>query len=159
MLIGVLGDSHGVLHDEVLKIFDGVDYILHCGGIGSPEVLERLSFVAPIAGVVGPQDTHEEYPFDKIFAVTWFETSVLVMHRIGDPTRVTKACREEIEKHDPQVVVFARSEGPFNQRSEGRLWFNPGPAGRKRSRFRLSVGLLEIEGRSIRGQVIPLDEA
>lgn len=159
MLLGVLGDTCGVLPEPVLQIFDGVDYILHCGGIGSPTVLEELSHAAPVAGVVGPSDTHEEYEFDKMLYRRWFETGVLVIHRIGDPRQPTRISAEQIERHDPQIIVFAKSEGPCNEHRDGRLWFNPGPCAKKRSRFRASVGLIEIDGRTIRGQVVPLDEA
>ena len=62
-----------------------------------------------------------------------------------------------VERLDPQVILFGYIQGPFNNRVEDRLFFNPGPAGRRRSKHPRSVGILEIEGRLVRGEVVGLE--
>ena len=156
MWIGVISDTHGFLSTPILDIFDGVDYILHCGNIGSPEVVEELSQIAPVTGVLGQADDVEQYPFDKTLFRKWFDVGIYVTHRVGDPTRLTRNIKDEVEKVDPQVVLFGHIQGSFNNRVEDRLFFNPGPAGKRRSKHPRSVGILEIQGRLVRGQVVPL---
>ena len=157
MWIGVISDTNGTLGTSALDIFEGVDYILHCGNIGNAEVLEELSQVAPVSGVLGSSDVLEEYPFTKTLFKKWFDVGIFVTHRLGDPTHLPRNMVEEIDRLDPQVVLFGQARGPFNTRVEGRLFFNPGPAGPKRSRHPRSVGILEIDGRLVRGEVVPLD--
>lgn len=155
--IGVVSDTHGWLSPQILDVFDGLHYIVHCGNIGSPEVLNELSQIAPVVGVVSQTDDAELYPFEKTLFRKWLEVGVFVSHRIGDPARPHRAVRAQLEQQDPQVVLFGQSQKPFNNRIDSRLFFNPGPAGRKRSRVQRSVGLLEVEGHSVRGEVVPLD--
>lgn len=46
MLIGILSDSHGQhgIVAEAMRFFDalGVEYIIHCGDVGGPSVLDHL---------------------------------------------------------------------------------------------------------------------
>jgi hypothetical protein len=157
MWIGVISDTCGTLNPAALDIFSGVDYILHCGDIGDPKVLDDLSQVAPVAGVIGHGDDPDLYPFGKMFFRKWFDVGIYVNHRIGDPMNVLRVVKKEVERLDPQVILFGYSHEAFNNRIENRLYFNPGGAGRRRMRFPRSVGILELEGRLVRGEIVPLD--
>ncbi len=142
----------------VVNVFDGVDYILHCGNIGNPTVLEELSQIAPITGVIGGSDSAEVYPFDRTLYRKWFETGIYMHHRIGDPTDLHRNTQKAIDAADPQVVLFGSTGEPFNTRIESRLFFNPGAAGRRRPKQPRTVGLLEISGHSVRAEIVPIDE-
>ena len=159
MWIGVIGDTTGVLQSNVFDVFDGVDYILHCGTIGDPQILDDLSQIAPIAGVISTQDDPELYPFDRTLRRQWFDVGIYVCHRIGDPMNLQRNVEKEIEEFEPEVVLFGGGPEAFNNRVEGRLFFNPGSAGRRRAKQPRSVGLLEIDGHSVRAEVVPLDES
>ena len=56
-LVGVISDTHGLLRPEVLKIFSGVDLIIHAGDIGTLETLAELQSLAPVVAVRGNNDT------------------------------------------------------------------------------------------------------
>ena len=142
----------------VVNVFDGVDYILHCGNIGNPTVLEELSQIAPITGVIGGSDSAEVYPFERTLYRKWFETGIYMNHRIGDPTDLHRNTQKAIDAADPQVVLFGSTGEPFNTRIESRLFFNPGAAGRRRPKQPRTVGLLEISGHSVRAEIVPIDE-
>ena len=54
--VGVIADTHvpkslPVLPEEISKLFQGVDLILHAGDITSKEVLDELRLVAPVVAV------------------------------------------------------------------------------------------------------------
>jgi predicted phosphodiesterase len=49
--IGVISDTHGLLRPEVLKVFDGVELIVHAGDIGDVDILEKLREIAPVVAV------------------------------------------------------------------------------------------------------------
>ncbi|MAB88060.1 MAG: hypothetical protein CMJ90_01200 [Planctomycetes bacterium] len=158
MWIGVISDTAGVLMPGVVNVFDGVDYILHCGNIGNPTVLEELSQIAPITGVIGGSDSAEVYPFERTLYRKWFETGIYMHHRIGDPTDLHRNTQKAIDAADPQVILFGSTGEPFNTRIESRLFFNPGAAGRRRPKQPRTVGLLEISGHSVRAEIVPIDE-
>ena len=66
--IGVIADSHSHaadgadLPDAVLKAFEGVDLIVHCGDAGAWGGLDRLATVAPVIGVLGGHNGQGEDP-------------------------------------------------------------------------------------------------
>lgn len=158
MWIGVISDTAGVLMPGVVNVFDGVDYILHCGNIGDPCVLDELSQIAPITGVIGGNDSAEVYPFERTLFRKWFDIGIYVHHRIGDPMNLHRNTQKAIDDLEPQVVLFGSSGEAFNNRIESRLFFNPGAAGRRRVKEPRSVGLLEIAGHSVRAEIVPIDE-
>ena len=53
----MISDTHGMLRPEVLRIFHGVDLILHSGDIGKPEVLDKLGSLSRVIAVRGNNDT------------------------------------------------------------------------------------------------------
>jgi len=57
--IGVISDNHGYLDPEVLKIFAGVDHIIHAGDVMDPEILTALRTIAPVTAVSGNLDSGE----------------------------------------------------------------------------------------------------
>ena len=57
MLIGVISDTHGLLRPEALAALAGVQYIIHAGDIGSPDIVPRLAEIAPVTAIIGNVDT------------------------------------------------------------------------------------------------------
>ena len=159
MWIGVISDTCGELDPRVQDIFGGVDYILHCGRIGDPAILDILSHLAPVAGVIGASDNSSIFPFEKMLFRKWFDVGVYVTHDIGEPLDISRAVKKDLELHDPQVVIFGNCASSFNSRVDGRLLFSAGAAGPLSGAVRRSVGLLEIDGRNSRAEVVPLDTA
>ena len=54
--VGVISDTHGHLYPEVKAALQGVDFIIHAGDIGSPQVLAELRLIAPVTAVRGNCD-------------------------------------------------------------------------------------------------------
>jgi putative phosphoesterase len=156
MWLGVISNTEGFVSPEVTKALHGVDYIIHCGGVGTWEVIEELSKVARVTGVVGPNDDPAVIPFERALAKTFGGATVYTVHRLGDPLDLPQAVRREIQKLDPRIVLFGGTAA-FNNRLDGRLFFSPGSAGKKRTRGGRSVGMVEIDGQSVRGEIIQLD--
>src|SRR5882762_10368627 len=55
--IGVISDTHGLLRPEAVEALRGSDRILHAGDIGTPDVFEALTKIAPVTAVRGNVDT------------------------------------------------------------------------------------------------------
>ena len=157
MWIGVISDTRGELAPGVVVALQGVDYILHCGNIGSPDLIDQLSQVAPVTGVIGLADEAALYPFERVLFRRWNRTGIFVMHKIGDPMDLARPAKQEIDQLAPAVVLFGHTLTPFNNRIDGRLFFNPGAAGKRKVPGGRSVGILELDGQSVRGEIVSLD--
>ena len=71
MWLGIIANTEGYVNPQVSKALHGVDYILHCGGVGTWQVIEELSKVARVTGVVGPGDDPAVIPFEKTLTKTF----------------------------------------------------------------------------------------
>lgn len=54
--IGLISDTHSLLRPQAVEALKGVDLIVHAGDIGSPDVIDGLSAIAPVRAVRGNID-------------------------------------------------------------------------------------------------------
>ena len=136
MRIGVVSDSHGLLRPEVLKKLAQSDLIIHAGDLGSPEVIDGLSEIAPVAAIRGNIDKGEwaeQYPPTRL--VTVQSKRLYVLHNIADLLQDPVA-----EQWD--AVIFGHSHKPGIAYRNQVLYLNPGSIGPRR--FKLPVALAEL---------------
>lgn len=153
-IIGVIAGTRGRVPEGVLRCFHGVRFIVHCGGIGGMDVVERLSAVAPVTGVVSRTDRDADCPFDPFLVKRIEGLTVLALHRIGRPARVNREAAALIAAHAPDVILWGEGGAPVNERWNERLLLNPGHAAPARGAA--SIAILEVNGTSARGRLIPL---
>jgi putative phosphoesterase len=147
MLIGLIADTHGFMDPRVPPALAGVDLILHAGDVGSTEVLVALGEIAEVRAVAGNNDAHLEalgMPTHVYLSVGG--TNVHVVHRLVD-----SAPREETD-----VVVYGHSHKALVYEQDGRLYVNPGAAGRVGFHREVTVGLLRVERGSRRAEIVRL---
>ncbi len=159
MWIGVVSDTTGGLHPEIPNVLDGMDFIIHCGAIGSVDVLNELSKISPVSGVIGKGDSDEEFPFGTTLLREMAGVHVLVSHHVGTPARPRREIGHLLAEHDPKVLLFGSTLEPFNAAVNDCLWFNPGTAApRNGAKKPSSAGILEIDGQTVRGEIIALSD-
>ncbi len=56
LVIGILSDTHGYFHPNLLHYLKDVDLILHAGDVGGSEILDGLSTVTEVRAVWGNID-------------------------------------------------------------------------------------------------------
>ncbi len=153
--IGVISDTHGVLHPAVAGIFANVDAILHAGDIGGAHVLDALLEIAPVTSVDGNNDnaTGEEIVRAKLGTLRVLLTHILPRAR-KPATRVVDSLRAE----PADVVVFGHSHLPHNEVIDGVRYFNPASCGPRRFDYPVSVGLFEKNGSDWNAVHVALDE-
>lgn len=54
--MGLISDTRGLLRPEALKELRGVEFLVHAGDIGSPDILLKLAELAPLTAVRGNND-------------------------------------------------------------------------------------------------------
>lgn len=138
--MGVVSDTHGLLRPEVLRLFRGVDLILHAGDVGDPHILTDLAAVAPVRAVWGNVDGWEvrrETEEDVRAEVGGVSVAVEHGHRVSDHD-------ELLDLHpDARVVIHGHTHLPrVERRADGRVLLNPGSAGPRRFRKPVTAALM-----------------
>ena len=150
ILIGVISDTHGLLRVEAIESLRGSEYIIHAGDVGSPEILEQLSAIAPVTAVRGNVDQgawSRTLPETQVLEVGGI--SIYVLHDLAQLDLKPKAAGFS-------VVVSGHSHIPKQETREGVLYFNPGSAGPRRFKLPVSVGRLVLEHGGVRGEILQL---
>jgi uncharacterized protein len=150
LLIGVISDTHGLLRLEAIAALRGSDHIIHAGDVGSPEIVEELSSIAPLTTIRGNIDNEEwsrKLPETEVLELGG--ASIYILHDLGKldlkPGAAGIGC-----------VVSGHSHVPKQEIRNGVLYFNPGSAGPQRFKLPVSVGRLIIENGVIRGELVTL---
>lgn len=129
----------------------GSQYIIHAGDVGSPEILEELTKIAPVTAVRGNVDKGawaSKLPETEFLEVGGVSTYVL--HDLAQLGLKPKAAGFA-------VVVSGHSHVPKQETRDGVLYFNPGSAGPRRFKLPVSVGSLIVEQGTVRGELLNLD--
>jgi putative phosphoesterase len=147
MRIGVVSDTHGLLHPQLLNVFAGVDHILHAGDVGGDHILEALREIAPVTAVAGNNDDADGYAIARF-------GSILITHILPRPSKPGKHVLAALKRGAADVVVFGHSHLPHNEVVGGIRYFNPASAGPRRFDYPVSVGIIE-DGRAYH---VALDE-
>lgn len=151
MRYGLLSDTHGSLHPDVLNAFAGVNEILHAGDVGDGGVIDELEALAPVVAVRGNMDGFplaERLPARQTLVREGVRIVLLHGHleRAAKPAALYEATREE----RPDLVVFGHTHDPLHETLKGVVFFNPGAAGKSRFGSRPTVGLLDITPAGLR---------
>ena len=150
IIIGVISDTHGLLRPEALKALRGSQHIIHAGDVGTMEILEELSAIAPLTAVRGNVDKGAwalKLPVTDVLEVGGI--SIYVLHDVTKLDLKPKAAGFA-------VVVSGHSHVPKQETRDGVLYFNPGSAGPRRFKLPVSVGRLIVENGKVRGEPINL---
>ena len=139
----------------VVKLFDGVDAIIHAGDIGKLTVISELEQIAPVIAVEGNNDWFNQFPTESIQKLAGH--LVLIRHIFGELHQLEAADRKMLDRVRPDVVVFGHSHRPYVERLGHTMLFNPGSAGPKRFSLPRTVGVLTLKENHIDAQIIRLD--
>ena len=135
--IGIISDTHGLLRPEAERRLGGVDYILHAGDIGRPEIVDALRRIAPVTAIRGNVDIGEwahQYPDTKLVRLA--AKSIYVLHDL-------KTLQADLGV-GIDVIVSGHSHVPKIDTVGGILYLNPGSAGRRRFKLPITLAILEV---------------
>ncbi|MGB7599553.1 MAG: metallophosphoesterase family protein [Candidatus Sulfotelmatobacter sp.] len=151
ILIGVISDTHGLLRAEAIDALRGSDHIIHAGDVGAPEILDKLSAIAPVTAVRGNVDKGawaQRLPEAEVFEAGGI--SIHVLHDLAQLGLNPRAAGFA-------AVISGHTHVPKREVRDGVLYFNPGSAGPRRFKLPVSVGKLVVEDGSVRGELWQLE--
>ncbi len=141
MRIGVIADTHGVVHSRIADVFADVDHILHAGDVGGAHVLAALRAIAPVTYVDGNNDG--DATGEDIKRVVLGDVRILLTHILPRPRRMDARVRESLRNSPADVVIFGHSHLPHDEVIDGVRFINPASAGPRRFDYPTSAGILE----------------
>jgi putative phosphoesterase len=139
-----------LLRPEAIAALRGSEHIIHAGDVGSPEILEKLSAIAPVTAVRGNVDKGvwcRRLPETEVLELGGI--SIYVLHDLVQLDLKPRAAGFA-------VVISGHSHVPKQEMSDGVLYFNPGSAGPRRFKLPVSVGRLILEHGGVRGELLHL---
>ena len=150
MKTAIISDTHGLLRPEALTAIQGCDLILHAGDIGSPEILDHLSQIAPVHAVRGNNDLDLPWaaniPDHLSLDLNGWQT--LLIHDIADVPALLAA--------NTRLIITGHSHKPLIEWRDNRLYLNPGSAGRRRFKLPVTLALLDVRADALEPQLIHL---
>lgn len=152
MKIGVISDTHGLLRPEAVAALEGCERIIHAGDIGSAEILEQLTAIAPLYVVRGNNDLDAPWAMQipDLLYVDLNGWKTLLVHDIADVPVALDA--------DVRLVITGHSHKPLIEWRGERLYLNPGSAGRRRFKLPVTLALVEVLVTSIESRLVSLLE-
>lgn len=149
--IGVMSDSHGIVPKGIYEFFKDVDLILHCGDIGSFQVLETIRKFKPLVAVYGNIDGAEIYQeIKKVECFKVEECKILMTHIGGYPEHYEKTMREMIIREKPNIFLSGHSHilRVMYDKKYSLLHINPGACGKSGFHQKSTLVRFDIEGKT-----------
>ena len=153
MKLGIISDTHDHLDPRILKLFAGVDHILHGGDVGMQTIIHELETIAPVTAVLGNTDLGNPLKLTEVITLAGRK---FLLHHIVNPHAPDEKLRARITREQPDVVIFGHTHKPFNQVIAGTLFFNPGYAGKPKFGTARSIAILHCDEKEIRAEYLPL---
>jgi len=153
--IGIIADTHGVVHPRVPELFARMDHIIHAGDIGGAHVLRQLEALAPLTAVDGNND---DASGEEIVRFQLDGLRILLTHILPRPRKPAARVTESLAREPADLVVFGHSHLPHHEVIGGVTWFNPASAGPRRFNYPVSVGMIEKRGRNWKAMHVALDD-
>ncbi len=140
MKIGILSDTHGLLRKEAVQILQNCSRILHCGDIGTRQVLDSLEQIAPVTAVRGNADKEwaENLPEFADFSLAGLHVCL---------THKKKDLPPDLSLYD--LALFGHSHQYYFSRMETdgqrhTLLLNPGSCGPRRFVQPITMAVLTV---------------
>lgn len=130
--IGLISDTHGELHPSVTKYFKDCNEIWHAGDIGSMQVLNELSAIAPVKAVHGNIDGWEyRKVYPEVMRFTCEQVNVLMTHIGGYPGKYATGIKTMFAEQKVDLFISGHSHilKVMYDDKHKLLHINPGAAG------------------------------
>jgi uncharacterized protein len=157
MKIAFLADTHipkraKTLPPAAMTLLNQADVIIHAGDILTKNFLDELAAIAPVYAVLGNNDIGLTLPERLEFEIEHIKFALIHDSgaRLGRPARLKKLFPEA------DIVIFGHSHMPVNEQHGDLLLFNPGSPTDRRRQPRCTMGVIEVQSKSINTSIIAL---
>lgn len=161
--VGLISDTHiparaKNIPQEVFKVFEKVDFIVHAGDLVQLSVIDQLEELAPVLAVYGNMDGPEVCgALPKVNSLKIFDWKIGVMHDPGALFGMGKM-REIAKKNELNVLVYGHTHNSCIKWEGNILYINPGSPTNPIPPFivKPSVALLRITKEKIIPEIVQI---
>jgi uncharacterized protein len=173
MRIGVISDTHGYFDPQLPRLMGQVDIILHAGDVGTQAVMDDLRAIAPFHAVRGNVDP-EALGLPPTLNLSLGGVQIRMLHAVEKDQSLIRdwaAAASATGKAEDQqrrflarlpagcqVVIFGHSHEPCAIILGGKLFLNPGSAGKKRFSLPRCFCILEIGHQTLKATFLGLEK-
>lgn len=159
--LGILSDTHLTGPDPDLDRliagqFPDVDLIIHAGDLVHLSVLDVFTEmgkeVVAVCGNMDGSDVRSSFPTQRIIRIEGL--LIGIMHGWGSPAGIRQRIRDSFETVD--AVIYGHTHEAFTGTEGGVYFFNPGSPTDSRFTSMRSMGIMTIDGDSLKGEIIAL---
>ena len=160
--IGLLSDTHSYWDVKYEKYFAECDEIWHAGDIGSLDIVDKLSAIAPLRAVYGNIDSGDiRHLFPEKYRFKCEDVDVLMKHIGGYPGNYDSSIRSSLFVNPPKLFISGHSHilKVMYDKTLQCLHINPGAAGMYGFHKVRTLVRFTIEGSEIKNlEVIELSD-
>ena len=129
----LISDTHGYIHEKIIKYANQVDEIWHAGDIGDISVTDTLKTIKPLKAVYGnidDQKIRSEFPLHNRFLCE--KVDVWITHIGGYPKKYNSKIIDELRSNPPDLFICGHSHilKVINDKELNLLHINPGAIGK-----------------------------
>ncbi len=159
--IGVVSDTHLMQANDFLReisrdYFSDADLIIHAGDVVSLSVLDVFyklgKDMVVVSGNMDHVDITASFPPKQVLKIG--DISIGIIHGWGSPVGIRDRIKREFK--DVDVIVYGHTHQAFNQVEDGILFFNPGSPTDTRFTKENSIGIIYVNNKKVRGELIVL---
>jgi hypothetical protein len=130
--IGILSDTHGIVHPEIVELINQCDIAIHAGDIVDMDVIHKLNPKQKVVAVKGNNDDHMEH-FDEVEILELPGGKLVVEH--GHKHGHQQPCHDSLRSAHPdaKVIVYGHTHKQIIDTKQMPWVINPGAAGEIRN--------------------------
>ncbi len=161
--IGIISDTHlqtstADLELTAARYFSDVDLIIHAGDIVSPAVLDAFfalgKKVEAVCGNMDPPEIGRMFPFRRILTVE--NARIGIIHGWGSPQGIRDRIRSQFHQEKVDAIVYGHSHAAYAATENAIYFFNPGSFSRPRFTSDRTIGIMEVNRKTVTGKIITL---
>ncbi|MDP7554038.1 MAG: metallophosphoesterase family protein [Candidatus Thioglobus sp.] len=126
--IGILSDTHGTVHPQIVELINDCDIALHAGDIVDIEVLQKLNPKQEVLAVRGNNDYHITH-LDDVEVLNLPGGKIVIEH--GHRHGHYEPSHESLRKSypDAKVIIYGHTHRQVIDKTKTPWVINPGAAG------------------------------
>jgi hypothetical protein len=132
LTIGILSDSHGTIHPQIVNLINNCDFAIHAGDIIDESILQHLNPRQKVIAVKGNNDTHMTFLNDvESLKLPGGELVIEHGHKHGHH----QPCHDSLRKSYPnaRAVIYGHTHVQIIDDSLFPWIVNPGASGKVRN--------------------------
>jgi hypothetical protein len=144
--IGILSDTHGAVHPQIVELINDCDFALHAGDIVDIEVLQKLNPKQEVFAVRGNNDYHITHLEDvEVLNLPGGKIVIEHGHRHGH----YEPCHESLRKSypDAKAIIYGHTHRQVIDKTKIPWVINPGAAGETRNYDGAKCLMITIDGK------------